>query len=369
MNLHLDVETFCELMLKLVGAYKYAKHRSAEIMLAQWCFDDGPVFLEDFTRGEGEATVKIDKGSKLYAALVNPDVIIVCFNAAFERIVLREIWGIDLPPERFRCTMVHAYSLSFFGSMGDVGEQLGMNPDKRKLKIGASLIQRFCKPNPKNYKVRRYTKHTHPDEWEQFKEYGIQDVVAEREIGMILIAYPLRPYEQKLWCMDQRINDRGVLIDLAGVEGAIKIDAEEKHILREKMQKLTGLANPNSGQQLHGWLVEQNCGLPDLQKATVASALDDGLMPLSDLVREVLKLKQKISKTSVSKYKAFKNATVEKTSRFHGALQFAGAQRTQRWAGRLVQLHNLARPDIKRPEDKAWILASGDRFLIEVFYG
>lgn len=339
-KLHLDFETYSEENLKTAGAYKYAMDPSTEILLAQWAVDDGPVRVHDFTETPAWPQELYD----LIMAAIRGEVEVHAFNAAFEYLVLRFVTQIEVPIERFHCTMVHAWSLSFSGGMDKVGEQIGLPQDLQKLATGKRLINRFCKPAPKNHKARRYTSASHPQEWQSFKDYGAQDVVTEREIGKRLEPYPIHPAERELWLFDQRVNMRGVPVDPNLISQAIEAKHIEKARLIDKMKPLTGLANPNSGAQLLEWLEAQGYALPNLQKETVSQAIKDPNAP--ELVREVLDLKSQASKTSTSKWDAFAKA-MGRGNRVRGMFAFGGAQRTQRWAGRIVQLHNLPQGNLE----------------------
>jgi len=373
-EINLDLETFSGEDLKAVGLYKYARSPDAEIMISQYSIGAGPVILEDWVSIESGRYLQTAPDCELVRLLRDPSVIIRAFNASFERLMLQEVWGISLPPSRFRCTMVKAFSMGFFGGMAQVGEQMGLAQDLLKQDGGMALIRRFCQFTPKNHNVRRYTKDTHPAEWAKFLGYAEQDVIAERSISNLLKPYEALPREVALYNLDQKINDHGVLIDMEAAYGAVVIDAEEKQYLKDEAIELTGLANPNSRDQLLGWLTAQGHSLPNLQAQTVKDTiqvLESNTLPdeTSTKVCTALKLKTKMGKTSVSKYKKFLVVADHRDHRFRGALQFNGAQRTARWAARLVQLHNLARPLIKAPEQKAWLLQLADRQMVSDLHG
>lgn len=335
--LDLDFETFSELDIKKVGGYAYAMHPSTEVLMASYAIDHGEIKLWD-------ATVDpMPEDLRYY--LEETDGPIGAFNANFERLIFWYVLHMPIALERFQCTMVHAWSLSFSGTLAEVGEQMGLSPDRQKLATGSRLIQRFCKPAPKNHKARRYDRHSHPEEWELFKEYCIQDTMAEREIKLLLQPYPIPEQEREYWLMDQRINDRGLPISEELVQGAIKIARQEIKHLQDKMIAITGLANPNSVQQLQPWIESQGVWMPNLQKETVRDYLEKYALP--ENVKQVLQLRQQSSKSSIKKWEALARAIVH--GHLHGAFQFAGAQRTQRWAGRIFQPQNLPRPSCKDP--------------------
>lgn len=356
---HLDYETYSEADIKEVGGYKYAADPSTEVMLAAYSFNGGEVRLWDATQ---DPVMPAD----LAAAFADPSVQFHAFNAAFERNITKYVLGLDVPTERWHCTMVHAWSLSFSGGLAEVGEQIGLSPDKQKLTDGKKLINRFCKPAPSNHKAERYTSKTHPEEWARFCEYCRQDVVSEQEMETLLVGYPVIPQERALWLLDQRVNDRGLPIDGALVAGAIKIREEEIEILKARMNEITGLSNANSPTQLGAWLATQGVPLPDMTKDTIEHALQSPHLPPS--VTEVLQCRQQASKTSVKKWDALSMATMS-DGRLRGVFQFGGAQRTQRWAGRIFQPQNLPRPSRDDIDVVASALVPGSRDLIDVVYG
>ena len=332
-KLDLDFETYSPLDITQVGAHKYALHPETEVLMAAWGVDHGPVNL--WVPAEGQPLP-----AELEAVLCDPNVEVHAFNAQFERLILWHVLGYRIPIEQFRCTMTHAWTLSFSGGLASVGEQMGLGQDQRKLTTGKQLINRFCKPAPSNHKADRYTRHTHPGEWARFKEYCIQDVVAEREIALLLAGYPIHPEELKLWFWDQEVNDRGVPIDMDLVNAAVYLEAKEKSGLKHEMNQLTLLENANSNPQLQQWLSARGVRLPNMQAETIARARKEVQDPL---VLQVLDMKAGVSKVSTTKWKAFQRATCD-DGYLRGMFQFGGAQRTQRWAGRIVQLHNLKRP-------------------------
>lgn len=360
-KLHLDFETYSEADLFKVGGYAYAAHPTTEITLCSFALDDFPVELWDATDPRTP-----EPPYTLLKYLNSPSIELHAFNANFERLILRHVMQMVLPIERFYCTMVHAWSLSFAGGLDAIGKQMGLAQEHQKLTDGKKLIQKFCKPAPKNHLADRYDRHNSPEAWERFKEYCIQDTDTERRISRLLDGYPVHPTERQLWIMDQKINDRGLPIDLDVVRGAVKIYHEEKAKLQQEMNDLTHLANANSTQQLHPWLAARGIVLPDLTKDTVAARLKDPFLP--EEVREVLELRQKVSKISPTKWEALLRATTD-DGVLRGTFAFGGAQRTQRWAGRIFQPHNLPRPSRNDTDVTAGILATGDRDMVEAIYG
>ncbi len=356
---HLDLETFNTLDLKKVGLDVYARHPSCEITMAAWCLDDSPVYQSD----EEHKFLSV-----IRQAANDPDVQFVAFNAQFERVILREVAGIDIPPERWICSMVWAFSLGFSGGLADIGKQLGLPQEKQKLEEGRKLVLKFCKPAPKNHNVERYTKQNSPEEWKRFCQYNSQDVVAEREIMMLLKPYPMTEEEWQTYWVDQRINDTGFPVDLHLVDQAIKVYHAEKKRLAVALGNHTGLSNPNSGPQLMKWLKDYGYEFSNLQADTIKKTLAAWNPWDSPVVRKALEWKQQLARTAGSKWETFKRATDKDTGRFRYAFQFNGAQRTCRWAGRTIQPHNLHRS----PEDqdeKIRSLLSGDNEWVTLMHG
>ncbi len=358
-KLHIDFETFCELDIKKVGLDRYVRHKSFEVLMVSYSLDGGTVQLIDYTENP-EASVP-------FYSLCRHNVLIYAFNAAFERAVLKFGFAIDLPPECFRCTMYHAYHLGFTGTLADVGAQMGIGEGKAKLAEGQQLIRRFCQPAPSNVQVvDRYDRHNSPQEWQRFKEYCIRDTVAEMAVEKFAEKhYPLPQEEWDLWCLDQRINERGLPVDLKLVGNALTVFKDEQKHLKEKMQQITGLDNPNSRDQLLKWLHSNQCPLPNLQAQTVADWLAHN--STDGKASEVLKLRQQSAKSAGTKWSAFNEYTDKNTGRLRGAFQAYGASRTGRWAGRGPQPHNLH----TSPEDqnlKVQALETGNRTLVEAIW-
>jgi len=357
-RLHIDVETFSEVDLTKVGSYAYAMHPSTKIELFAFGFEDFPVEIWD-------ATENPEPPFTLLKYLNDPSVELHAFNAQFERLILKYCMGRGILQERFHCTMVHAWSLSFSGGLDAVGQQVGLPYDLRKTKDGKKLVMKFCKPAPKNHNAVRYDRHNAPEDWERYRQYNKQDVEAERAIHKLIRGYPIPEFERRLWIADQKINDRGLPIDLAVVRGAVKIYHEEKEYLKAEMNRVTYLNNANSIQQLKPWLEARGVVTDTLDKEFVKSALEGELL---DDVRYVLELRQKAGKTSAAKWEALLRATCP-DGVLRGTFAFGGAQRTQRWAGRIFQPHNLPRPSRSDTDITADILATGDRAMVAMLYG
>ena len=330
---HLDFETASECDIKTAGGYRYAMDPSTRVLMAGYAIEHETPRLWVPAEGEPMPTYLED-------LFCDPDIEIHAFNAAFERLILWHVLGFRIPIEQFRCTMVHAWSLSFSGGLAAVGEQMGLAQDKRKNTRGGALIQKFCKPAPKNHKVEWYGLDNAPEDWAEFKAYCLQDVVAEREIEMLLAGYPMTEDELNLWFWDQDVNDRGVPVDMDLVNAAVDLELAEKSRLKREMNSLTYLENANSPAQLLAWLSARGIHLPNMQKETVKKAL--ALVP-DPVAQEVLRMRAGVSKTSTKKWAAFQAATCD-DGLLRGMFSFGGAQRTQRWAGRIVQLHNLKSP-------------------------
>lgn len=336
-TLFLDTETFSECDLKTRGTPVYAAHPSTEIMLAQWAIDDAEPVVEDHL------------SDALRAHLLNPALVVVIHNSAFDRALLRHCWGVDLPPERIDDTMVRALAHGLPGALGKVGECLGVPLDEQKDKRGQRLIQLFCKPQPKGNKLRRATKHTHPVEWAEFVEYSRQDIPAMRAIHRRLPSWNYRvgSPEHALWCLDQRINDRGFAVDTDLARAAIEVSGKAQLDLADETHLLTGgdVDKATRRDELLRHILEfHGVDLPDLKKDTLKRRMEDPELP--DAVRQLLAVRLEASMTSVGKYKALLNA-VSEDGRLRNTLQFAGAQRTGRWAGRVFQPQNMMRPTMK----------------------
>lgn len=338
-TLAIDVETYCELDIKNVGAYRYCEHPSFEIMLFAYAYDDEPVQIIDFMNGE---TLPFE----IIEDLENPDVLKTAFNANFERnaIVGDSYWtnGLsDMKPEQWDCTMIQSLRMGLPGSLDMVGKALKFEEDKQKMKEGKALIQYFCKPckatKSNGGRTRNLPEHD-PEKWELFKEYCKQDVEVEREIRKKLSKYKTTEKEKRLWDLDQEINDRGINLDLILAQKAIECDEQFKDRLTKEAIELTGLNNPNSPTQLKKWLSEKvGYEVNSLTKDSIPKLLESAN---DENVKRVLELRQLMSKTSIKKYQAMESARCE-DGRIRGLLQFYGANRTGRWAGRLVQVQNL----------------------------
>lgn len=346
----LDTETFCETPINN-GTHRYAE--GAEIIMWQWAVGDGPVEIRD-----GDEDI-----SDLIALLEDESYEVVIHNSAFDRTVIRHATGIDIPVERVFDTMVCGMAHSLPGALASLGTILGIPQDKAKDKEGKAWINLFCKPQPKGRKIRRATKATHPVEWQRFRDYGGLDIEAMREIYKKLPRWNYRGAELELWHLDQKINERGVLMDLDLAHGAIRASDRAQKDLARQARKMTGYcketgqgvaAATQRDKMLEHILEAYGIQLADLKGSTVERALEDPDLP--NELKELLCVRLDASKTSVSKYKRVLNG-VSADGRLRGLLAFCGALRTGRWAGRLWQPQNLSRPTIKDAEIERWIEA------------
>lgn len=336
---HLDYETFGGDLPK-IGHYRYAEF--AEILLCAYQLEGWPS-PKLWARYEGEPMP-----ADLDAIFRDPEVLLVAWNAAFERAITANcLPEYKIPASRWRCAMVDAMAVGLPGRLGQAGPAAGLPPELFKNENGARLINRFCKfkkPSKKDSAIR-WTPATSPAEWQMFKDYCIQDVIAETAIWDKLQKWHLPEAEQKLWELDQAINDHGIRVDLELAKAAHAMGTEHKDRLMDRARAITGLDNPNSTKQLLEWLNEQDDFDPDedlevenLRKKTVEKIL--GRSDLDEVVRQVLELRQQIAKSSLKKYDVLLRATCD-DGYIKGTMQFYGANRTGRWAGRMLQVQNL----------------------------
>ncbi len=333
-HLSIDIETYSSIDIKKAGLYKYVQSPDFQILLFAYSWDGGPVQVVDLAQGE-------QIPPEIVYALADPSVIKHAYNASFEWYCLNKLFY--SPIEQWRCTMIHGLYCGYTSGLAATAVALGLPEDKRKMSVGAALIRTFCvpcKPTKSNGFRTRTLPHHEPEKWQLFKEYCRQDVVTEMEIERRLAAFPIPEKEQRLWELDQRINAHGVAVDMDVVEGALQIDETVTAELMEEAVQLSGLENPKSVKQLTAWLTEEiGEEVDNLQKGTVSKLIekiDEGK------AKRVLEIRRELSKTSVKKYQAMREAVCN-DGRIRGLLQFYGANRTGRWAGRLVQVQNLPR--------------------------
>jgi len=333
-HLSIDIETYSSVNIKKAGLYSYVQSPDFQILLFAYSFNGVPVQIVDLAQGH-------TLPAEVITALRDPQVIKHAYNAPFEWYCLNKFYS--SPLKQWHCTMLHGLYCGYTAGLGATAIALGLPEDKRKMSIGMALIRTFCiptKPTAKNGQRTRTLPHHEPEKWELFKEYCVQDVVTESEIERRLTNFPVPDQEQVLWELDQRINAYGVAVDLNLIEGAIYCSDLIGDELMTEAKNLSGLDNPKSVAQLSKWL-EKETGeeVADLQKATVAEMIK---ATENDNVGRMLEIRQELSKTSVKKYTAMHEA-VGADGRVRGLLQFYGANRTGRWAGRLVQVQNLPR--------------------------
>ena len=356
-TISIDIETYSSTNLQKSGAYKYAESADFEILLFSYSVDKGPVQVVDLAMGD-----KIPEA--ILTALKNEKVAKWAFNASFERVCLSRYLREPLNPDGWYCTMIWAATLGLPLSLKGVGAILGL--EKQKLTEGKSLLKYFCVPcaptKVNGGRTRNLPKHDLA-KWEQFKAYNIRDVETELGIQQKLLKFPV---PEKIWNeyhLDQEINDRGIGVDCSLVKQAIAIDEKVKASLRDKMQKLTNLANPNSVQQMIGWLAANGLKTDTLGKKAVAEMLKTAPKELG----EALQLRQQLAKSSVRKYTAMDKAAC-KDSRARGMFQFYGANRTGRFSGRLIQLQNLPQNHMADLSQARELVLSGNYAALELLY-
>ncbi|MDE4693222.1 DNA polymerase [Klebsiella pneumoniae] len=334
-----DLETYCEIPINN-GTHAYAE--GVEVMLFAWAIGDEPVSVWDLTAGEPIP-------GPLFKAITDPDTLLYFHNSHFDRTVLRHTHPRLAPPvERWRDTMVQALAHSLPGALGALCEVLGVPQDKAKDKEGKSLIQLFCKPRPKNSKLRRATSKTHPVEWQRFVAYAGLDIEAMREVYKRLPKWNYQGAELALWHRDQRINDRGVCMDVQLAQAAIEaVDLEQKRLAKRTQVMTDGEVQAATQRDAMIKHIVESYGveLPDMQRSTLERRIADPDLPSP--VKELLAIRLQASTTSTSKYKSLMKG-ISSDGRLRGTLQFCGASRTGRWAGRLFQPQNLPRPTLKQ---------------------
>lgn len=336
-HLSIDLETYSTVSIGAAGSYRYILDPSFEILLFAYSLDGMPVEVIDVASGQ---VIPL----WLKNALKNPLYIKHAYNAAFEWFALSKYLG-WLPPDQWRDTMLHALYCGYPASLDAAGRAMGLPEDKKKLTTGKALIRYFCVPckpsNANGNRTRNLPQHD-PAKWKLFKEYNGQDVVTEMEIDRRLSAFPVPAFVQKQWETDLTMNARGVAADMEMVSGALVIGATVKSQLMAEARQLSGLDNPNSIKQLARWLTEatdSDAEITSVTKETVATMLKQ---PQPANVQRMLEIRQELGKTSTKKYDALETCIAD-DGRVRGLLQFYGANRTGRWAGRLVQVQNLPR--------------------------
>jgi DNA polymerase len=335
-HLSIDLETYSDVNLKKAGLYRYVQSPAFEILLFAYSFDGAPTQVIDMAQGE-----KIPL--EVIHALTDPQCLKHAYNAAFEWYCLSKYMGAQLPPSQWRDTMLHGLYAGYTAGLDATGRALGIPEDKQKLTTGKALIRYFCvpcKPTKANGGRTRNYPHHDPEKWALFKTYNGQDVVAEMEIERRLSVFPVPDFVQKQWETDLLINARGVAVDMDFCEGALELGETIRAQLTDEAVQLSGLQNPNSVKQLARWLsAETGDDITTLRKETIKELLG---RDNADHVQRMLEIRQELGKTSTKKYDAIEAAVCD-DGRVRGLLQFYGANRTGRWAGRLVQVQNLPR--------------------------
>ena len=341
--LEMDIESFSDVDLIKCGVYAYADSPAFEILLFAWSFDGGETQIIDLAQGE-----KLP--AEVEDAIFDVSVTKTAYNANFERTCLSKYFGRYIPPESWHCSAVQAAMLALPRSLEDVGRVLGL--DEQKMKEGKELIRYFCipcKPTKANGGRTRNLPCHAPEKWELFKTYCKRDVDVEKSIRRKLHNFPIPESEMELYRLDQRINDRGVLVDMGLVEQAIACERLHKEVVTKRAYELTGLENPNSVAQLKGWLGDKGMEAESLSKKAVAEMIAE----TDGEVEELLRLRLLMAKTSVKKYEAMERSVCS-DGRVHGMLMFCGANRTSRWSGKIVQIQNLPKnyiPDLELARD------------------
>lgn len=360
--LSIDLETYSDVDLPNCGVYRYVEG-DFHILLFAYAFDDEETKCVDMACGEQLPAEVMD-------ALQDESIIKSAWNAQFERICLSKYFGTQLDPDAWQCTMVWAASLSLPLKLATAAQAL--KTAQQKDSVGERLIRYFsipCKPTKSNGgRTRNLPEHA-PDDWKLFKSYCIQDVETERDIRRRLEKFPLMPQEWDYYHMDQRINDRGVMIDKELVQQAIICDMAMSEEMTKRAYALTGLENPNSVSQLKGWLEERGIEIDSLGKKNVASLITDLDKHSADgEALDMMKLRLQMAKSSVKKYQAAERYICQ-DGRAHGLFQFSGANRTQRWAGRGIQLQNLPQNHISTLNEARDLVKLGCFDMIEALYG
>lgn len=358
-DLFLDIETFSSVDLKSAGLYKYVAAPDFEILLISYAFGDAPIKCVDLASGD-------EMPEELEEALLDDDIIKHAHNATFERTCFKRI-GFDIPISSWRCTMVKAAYCGLPLSLDELSKVLDI--ENKKLATGKALIKYFscpCKPTRLNgLRTRNYPFHN-AAKWEEYVNYNIMDVEAEREIHKLLIEFEIPEMEQRLYQLDQQINDRGILVDLAFVQNAINIDEWYSANLSKIVSEKYGIDNPNSAAQLKQWLKEvTGDDVDSLNKKEMPNLMEAHSQDVD--VSFVLKARQSLSKSSIKKYVAMQNCAGD-DNRARGLFQFYGANRTGRWAGRLIQLQNLPQNHIDDIDAVRQYVADNRGDIVEVFY-
>ncbi|MGU8024643.1 DNA polymerase [Streptococcus suis] len=357
-KLNIDIETYSSVSLIKSGVYKYAESEDFTVLLFAYAVDDGEVHVIDLVKGENIPL-------EIVKVLEDDTVLKWAFNAQFERVCLSKMLGVKLNPTSWRCTMVWSGYMGLPLSLEGVGEVLGL--EEQKLKIGKELIRYFCVPcaPTKTNGGRTKNEYYHDeDKWQQFKDYNKRDVEVEMAIGQKLSKFPVPEFIWQEYILDQTINDRGIQIDSIFVQQAIELDKYHRMELMEELQTLTELDNPNSVVQLSQWLQTKGIEVDSLDKKAVQNLIQT----IEDTtVKRVLTFRQQLSKSSIKKYQAMQEVAC-KDKRCRGMFQFLGANRTGRFAGRLVQLQNLPQNHMSDLKEARELVKQGNTEAIHLLY-
>ena len=359
-HLSIDIETKSGIEIGKAGLYRYAQSPDFGILLFAYQMDEGPVEIIDLAQGE-------EIPRQVVEALQDPGITKHAYNAAFEWYCLNTA-GYRTPLEQWRCTMAHSLYCGYPAGLDATGKAVGLPQDKQKLAAGKALIRYFCVPckPTKNNGNRTWNLPKHaPEKWELFKGYCRQDVVAEHNILRRLEQFPMPEEEERLWQMDVRMNAFGVRVDEELTDGALYIDERSRQDLMGEAMGITGIDNPNSTVQLMEWLEKNGTETDNLRKATVTDLLAG--QP-ADNVKRMLEIRQQLGKTSVKKYEAIRKAKGE-DGRVRGLTQYYGANRTGRWAGRLVQMQNLPRNYIGTLDEARKLVEQKNYEGLRMIYG
>ena len=357
--LFIDIETYSSVDIKESGAYKYIESPDFEILIVGYAINDGPVNIVDLAQGE-------ELPEEFEELLLDEDCVKVAHNAIFERLSFKRV-GYNISAGQWYCTSVKAAYCGLPLSLDGVSKALNLTD--KKLDTGKALIKYFsrpCKPTRVNgMRARNYPIHA-LEKWEMYKEYNKYDVLAEREIYNRLSGYEIHEIERRLYILDQNINDRGILVDVELAKAAISVDNEYTELLTKRAQQLTGLENPNSPVQIRKWIESKTgCAVLSLSKETMPDLLKE-FADYPDVI-ELLNIRKKLSKTSIKKYYAMLNCAM-KDHRVRGTFQFYGANRTGRWAGRLLQLQNLSKNHVSHIEVPRELIRTCDWETVEMLY-
>lgn len=359
-HLSIDIETRSSADIGKTGAYRYAQDDDFEILLIAYKYNDEEKAIIDVKQGEVVPEYFV-------SWLTDKNIIKHAYNAAFEWYCFNQA-GLRTPIDQWQCDMIHGLYCGYPGGLAKIGDAIGLSEDKKKMSVGKALIRYFCVPQRATKKNggRKYNDPKHDlEKWALFKEYCLQDVETEWQIEKRLSLYPVPESEWHQWRMDVLMNAYGVRADVPVIKGALAINAQVTERLTREAMLLTHLENPNSTSQLLVWLSDHGVDTPNLQKETVKELLKCNL---SDDVRRVLEIRQQLGKTSIKKYVAMETALC-RDERIRGLTQFYGANRTGRWAGRLVQLQNLPRNYLKTLNFARELTKKANTEMLEIVYG